>query len=67
MRTKKVSIEDCPSGAGKSRRNLEEIRRGGKGMAAHFFERTHVRIVTPRTAEAIADIVVVDQSMRWFQ
>lgn len=52
---------------GKSRRNLEEIRRGGKGMAAHFFERTHVRIVTPRRAEAIADIAVVDQSMRWFQ
>lgn len=36
-------------------------------MAAHFFERTHVRIVTPRRAEAIADIAVVDQSMRWFQ
>lgn len=38
----------CPSKivhrGGKSRRNLEEIRRAGKGMAAHFFERTHVRI-----------------------
>lgn len=63
----------CPSKivhrAGKSRRNLEEIRRGEKGMAAHFFERTHVRIrAGPKPiVSRIADIVVVDQSMRWFQ
>lgn len=65
MRTKKVSIEDCPSGAGKSRRNLEEIRRRREGDGDAFF-RAHARS-NPRRAEAIADIAVVDQSMRWFQ
>lgn len=59
----------CPSKivhrGGKSRRNLEEIRRRREGDGGAFF-RAHARS-NPRRAEAIADIAVVDQSMRWFQ